>query len=177
VINRMLLRSPAIDIVGKRLPNQFVGTRGNGGHTAAVADLANGLAGDEGVMIFPEGGLFSPAKRATAIQRLRDAGETALAERAEQMQHLLPPRLGGPLGLLERAPGADVLFVGHVGLQGSTRYMSIAAGDLVGRPIRVRFWRVPAAEIPAGREQRITWLYDWWERMDRWVRDPEADQA
>jgi 1-acyl-sn-glycerol-3-phosphate acyltransferase len=174
VINRALLRMPCLDIVGNRLPNRFVSTGGRAGHTEKVSDLGDGLGPDEGVLIFPEGGLYSPAKRERVIERLRAAGETALAERADRIQNLLPPRLGGALALMERAEGADVLFMGHVGLQGAARYMSIAGGDLVGRELRIRFWRAPASEIPATREERVTWLYDWWERMDHWIANPDA---
>jgi hypothetical protein len=38
--------------------------------------------------------------------------------------------------------------------------------DLV---VKMRWWRVPAAEIPSGEEARIDWLYGWWERIDEWV--------
>jgi hypothetical protein len=31
------------------------------------------------------------------------------------------------------------------------------------------WWRVPRAEIPTGREERIDWLYDRWQRIDEWV--------
>jgi hypothetical protein len=30
----------------------------------------------------------------------------------------------------------------------------------VGKPVRVRFWRVPYAEIPTGRDARIDGLFD-----------------
>ena len=28
---------------------------------------------------------------------------------------------------------------------------------------------MPAAEVPAGRQERIAWLYEWWERIDTWI--------
>jgi len=42
-------------------------------------------------------------------------------------------------------------------------------GALVGATIRVRFWRVPAADIPIGDDARIQWLYEHWQRIDDWV--------
>jgi hypothetical protein len=33
----------------------------------------------------------------------------------------------------------------------------------------VRFWRVPRAEIPTSREDRIAWLLGQWERVDAFV--------
>jgi hypothetical protein len=37
------------------------------------------------------------------------------------------------------------------------------------KQIVMRWWEVPRAEIPAGREARIDWLFDWWERIDTWI--------
>lgn len=35
----------------------------------------------------------------------------------------------------------------------------------------MRWWQVPHVEIPEGREQRIEWLFGWWERIDAWVEE------
>ena len=39
-----------------------------------------------------------------------------MADRAEQMTHVLAPRPGGLLAALDAAPEADVLLVAHTGL-------------------------------------------------------------
>ena len=45
------------------------------------------------------------------------------------------------------------------------------------------WWRIPREEIPAGREERIDWLFDWWRQVDEWVQStgrwtcPGADAA
>ena len=31
------------------------------------------------------------------------------------------------------------------------------------------WWRIPREEIPADREDRIEWLFEWWSRVDKWV--------
>jgi hypothetical protein len=36
--------------------------------------------------------------------------------------------------------------------------------------IVMRWWQVPRAEIPAGRDERIDWLFDWWEQIDAWIQ-------
>src|SRR5690606_28296971 len=72
----------------------------------------------------------------------------------------------GVLGLLDAAPGADVLFIGHHGMEGATKYTSIARGALVHARLRVRFWRVPASEIPKGQEARVARLFDGWGPVD-----------
>src|SRR5690606_16463643 len=63
VINRWLQRDPCIDIVGHRLPNIFVSTsRKSAGEAMGVAELGRDLEPDEGVLIFPEGALYTPQR-------------------------------------------------------------------------------------------------------------------
>ena len=171
VINRSLLRDPCLDIVGNRLPNCFVAT--SSGNSDAeirrVETLGRGLGERDGVLIYPEGALFSPARRARVIRRIESAGDATLLERARRLENVLPPRLGGSLALLDAARGADAVFLAHTGLEDSTAYRSIIGGGLIGRKVRIRMRRVPAAEIPPTREARIDWLYENWEELDRWV--------
>jgi hypothetical protein len=35
----------------------------------------------------------------------------------------------------------------------------------------MRWWRVPAADIPRQREAQIDWLFGWWERIDEWIAE------
>jgi hypothetical protein len=39
----------------------------------------------------------------------------------------------------------------------------------------MRWWLVPAAEVPAGEEERIDWLFAWWARIDDWIDERQAD--
>ncbi|MEO8538870.1 MAG: 1-acyl-sn-glycerol-3-phosphate acyltransferase [bacterium] len=171
VINRSLLRDPCIDIVGNRLPNCFVANNSGDSEKEIrrVEAMGRNLGSSDGVLIFPEGGLFSPQRRERVVARLKANGDAKLAERAERLRNLLPPRLGGSMALLAAAAGVDAVFLAHTGLEGSTEYKSILGGDIVGRTIRVKMWRVPAAEIPTGYDARVDWLFEQWEAMDRWV--------
>jgi len=171
VLKRELLWDPCLDVVGRRLPNVFVrrGSEDAEREIAAVRELARGLGRDEGVLIYPEGTRFDPRKRARILERLRASGDSARAARAERLRHLLPPRRGGPQALLEAAPEADVVFCAHTGFEGATSLADLWRGELVGRCVRVRFWRVPRAEIPDSRPARIEWLDGWWERIDAWI--------
>lgn len=177
VLKKELLLDPAIDIAGNRLPNHFV-LRGSGDGAVEierVGNLADGLGADEGVIIYPEGTRFSLDKRTRAIAYL-ERREPDLAGRAARLRNTLPPRLGGPLALLDRGEGLDVVFLGHVGFDGLAEVKDILSGGLVHTRIRVGIWRVPAAEVPRGRPEQVEWLFDRWEEMDRWVGDhlPEA---
>jgi 1-acyl-sn-glycerol-3-phosphate acyltransferase len=171
VLKRELLVDPCLDVVGNRLPNVFVrrGSEDSEREIAAVAALGRGLGRDEGVLLYPEGTRFTAAKRERILERLRAAGDAARVAHAERLRHLLPPRRGGPLALLDAAPAADVVFCAHTGLEGAASLADLWRGDLVGRLVRVRFWRIPRAEIPAERAARSRWLDEWWERLDAWV--------
>lgn len=178
VINRSLLRDPCLDIVGNRLPNCFVaaGTSDSESEIRRVEALGRDLGPRDGVLIFPEGALFSRARRARVIARLEQSGEDALLRRAASYQNLLPPRLGGSTALLEAARGVDVAFLAHTGLEGATEYRNILNGGLIGRTIRLRIWRVPAAQVPASRDERTEWLFDQWQQLDDWVTANQQPQ-
>jgi hypothetical protein len=57
----------------------------------------------------------------------------------------------------------------HTGFEGAASFADFWNGALVGTSLRVRIWRVPAAEIPTERAARVQWLYDAWSEIDRWI--------
>ena len=167
---------PTLDIGARWVPTCFVrrGSADPAYEIARVRTLAHDLTGDrDGVLIYPEGTRFTPAKLA-ALKAQADAGDTARRERIARLRHLLPPRTGGPLALLEEAPHAAILVCGHTGLEGFHGLRSIWSGELVGATVRVRFWRHERAELPDGREDLADWLYDRWQELDDWVAGTPA---
>ena len=178
VIKRELQMIPTIDIGGRWVPTNFVqrGSVDSAGEVARLRALAFDLHGGEGILIYPEGTRFTPVKLKRAKEIVRER-QPELAPRADRLQNLLPPRLGGPLALIDEAPDADVVFCGHVGFDGFQHISDIWAGQLVGSVIGVRFWRVPAAEIPAGEGARVEWLYHHWLAMDEWIGERRRDPA
>jgi 1-acyl-sn-glycerol-3-phosphate acyltransferase len=166
VMHRALQLDPLIDVMGRRLPNRFVDPRG-GDTEVEIAAMSRELGSQEAVLIFPEGANFTPERRQRGIERLERGGHDEEAGWAREMQHVIPPRPGGALAAIEAAPGADVVFMGHVGFPGSL-------GDLwrqlpFPQTVEVRLWTVPAEEIPADRDERIDWLFGWWRTLDAWV--------
>jgi 1-acyl-sn-glycerol-3-phosphate acyltransferase len=167
VLKRELLLDPCLDIVGNRLPNSFV--RRNSGDSYRVVELMSDLGPRDGVIIYPEGTRFTEAKRERIFEEHARKGETYLCEKARALRNVLPPRLGGPLNLLEHNDEADVVFCAHSGFDGVVNLRDFLRGSLVGRIVRVRFWRVPFASIPRTREARTEWLFENWARVDEWV--------
>ena len=170
ILKRELLSDPCLDVAGNRLPNYFVqrGADDAQAELSAIRDLAAGLGPNDGVLIYPEGTRFTEAKQTRALEKLKEI-EPGLFERAQQLSHVLPPRLGGPLALLEAAGTADVVILTHQGLEGFAHLRDIWAGGMVDATIRVEFWRVPRSEIPTNRAEQISWLYEIWAGVDDWI--------
>ena len=179
VLNRSLLRDPCIDIIGYRLPNCFVrgGTNDSASEIQRMRVLAEGMGGNEGLVVYPEGTLFSRKKRERVLVKLRESGgDPELVERAAAMQNVLPPRFGGTLAVLDARPGTDVVFCSHSGLDMATTRAQIADGALIGTTLRVVFWRVAAADIPSGDDARKTWMLDQWAKVDAFVAEAAAPE-
>jgi len=178
VLKRELEMIPTIDIGGRMVPTNFV-RRGSGDTVRELQDLAKlgiDLDPHEGVMIYPEGTRSTPAKLASAKAKIAER-QPEIAPLADKLQHLLPPRLGGPLALLESTRGTDVVFCGHVGLDGFEYISDIWRGGLVGGTVHVRFWRYPASEVPLDRDGQIRWLYARWQVVDDWVGEQLASAS
>ena len=173
VMKAALQYDPSLDVVINRLPNAFVPAREGAGNLVIkeIRRLAAGLGPTGALVIFPEGGNFTPRRRLRAIRLLEERRLAKEAAKARALEHLLPPKPGGALAAIEAAPTADVIFVAHTGLE-----HVITVGDVwralpMEQVLRARWWRVPAAEVPAGREAQVDWLYDWWARIDLWIDD------
>ena len=172
VIKKELESLPVIDIGARWVPSFFVRRASSDpeAETAQMRRLAEDLGpgSREGILIYPEGTRSTASKRARAKAAIAER-QPHLAERAGRLQHVLPPRLSGPLALLDAATGTDVVMCGHVGFDGLRGVGDIWHGKLVGTTIRVRFWRYPAAEIPADEQGRVDWLYERWQVLDDWI--------
>ena len=177
VIKRELQVLPTIDIGGRWVPTVFVrrASADSAAEVAALRGLARELGPGESILIYPEGTRSTPRKLARAQQVIAER-QPQIAPLANRLENILPPRLGGPLALLDEAQGVDVVFCGHVGFDGFQFVSNIWAGGLVGTTIRVRFWRYPGAEVPAGEQQRIAWLYECWQAVDDWVGDQQRGE-
>ena len=127
-------------------------------------------------MIFPEGGNFTPHRRQKGIDRLRKLGMERMAQRAEQMTHVLAPRPGGFIAALDAAPEADVVMVAHTGLDHLLTIGDVWRELPMDKRIIMRWWTVPREEIPEDREQRIDWLFAFWERIDLWIAENRPEE-
>lgn len=174
VLKRELLWDPCLDIVGLRLPNAFVrrGSEDTEGAIATVERLVDGLGEKDGIMLYPEGTRFSEEKRASILNGLERKRDPHV-ERARALGRLLPPRLGGVLRLLEKAPNADVVVCAHVGFEGTRRLSDFYNGAMIGRRIQIWFQRFGHGSLPDSKAARVAWLYDRWADIDAWIANRE----
>jgi 1-acyl-sn-glycerol-3-phosphate acyltransferase len=175
VLKRELLWDPCLDIVGNRLPNVFVDRFGDdsAGEVGRMQALARDLGPRDGILVYPEGTRFSEGKRRRALEHFQERGDARMLEYARSLARVLPPRPGGTLGLLEAAPAADVVICAHTGFEGAASLTEIWKGALVDQTIRVQFRRIPRDEIPAGRDTRIAWIFEEWQRVDAWIESQQ----
>jgi 1-acyl-sn-glycerol-3-phosphate acyltransferase len=173
VLKATLQWDPAVDVLLNRLPNRFISPGRTGTQTLEqeISELATGLDDNDAFVIFPEGGNFTPRRRVSAIARLRARGLAEAAERAEHLRHVLPPKPGGLFSAIDAAPDAGVIFVAHTGLDRMVTVADVWRELPMDKRLVMRFWSVPPEEVPTGEEERVAWLYDWWERIDAWIEE------
>ncbi len=176
VLKDLLQLDPLLDTYLNRLPNSFVSAGPAAGDRAeaAIADLARDLGEEDALLIFPEGANFTAHRRTRAIQRLRDRGLASAVRRAEAMRHLLPPRPGGVVAALQAAPHADVVLVAHTGLEHLSTVRDLWRALPMDKTLHLRWWFVPAAEVPREEAELTDWLYHWWETIDDWIATTSA---
>jgi 1-acyl-sn-glycerol-3-phosphate acyltransferase len=175
VMKAALQLDPGLDVVANRLPNVFIQHRRTGERlfTEQIERLARGLDNAGALVIFPEGGNWTPGRWRRGIRRLEQAGRPDLAARARDMPNLLPPRAGGALAAIAACPNADVIFVAHAGLDRLVSVADVWRSLPMDQVVRARWWRVPQDEVPreAAHEAQVQWLYGWWERIDSWISE------
>ena len=168
VIMAELLADPGFDLIYSRTGSVFI-PRDNGPQALAMLrDLSRGVDATVAVVIFPEGRLFRPDRLERSAIRLAHENEDR-ARRLISLSHVLPPRPGGVLALLDAVPHADVVVIAHAGLDRFASFAELAKAVPLRDPIRVTAWRLPATDIPAAAADRIRWLDEQWVRVDDWV--------
>ncbi|MEZ0107639.1 1-acyl-sn-glycerol-3-phosphate acyltransferase [Catenulispora sp. EB89] len=182
VLKDTLALDPLIDVVLHRVPHCFVdpnpdghpenehGEDKHGEKTAAeIGRLAAGMGPDDALVVFPEGGNFTPGRRIRAIMKLRRRGLRDSANRARRLHHVLPPRPAGVFAAIDAAPDASVVFVAHTGLDHMESVADVWHSVPLTKPVEATWWTIPASRIPIEREARLRWLQDNWAEVDAWI--------
>ena len=172
VLKDVLLWDPGLDVVLTRLAGCFLSSRSGAGddNTDRVAALAAGLGPNDALLLFPEGGNWTPGRHRRAVRRLQRVGHRRAARRALRRPRVLPPRPAGTAAVLAARPDSDVVVVAHAGLDQLTGPASVWRALPVNEsPMRVHWWRVPPDEVPHDPDQVAAWLDAEWDRVARWA--------
>lgn len=172
VVKAALQWDPGIDVVLNRLSSCFLPSRSGAGEDVAdrLADVAADLAQYDALIIFPEGGNWTPRRQRRAVGHLRRVGRRRAARHAERMPRVLPPRPAGTLASLAARPDAHVVIVAQTGLDLLVNPAQVwRALPLRDRPMRISWWCVKPPD-PADRPSSAEdWLDHQWRRVDEWV--------
>lgn len=177
VLKDELRWDPAIGLFGGRLGNEFVTRGGNTDENlVGIRGMAESAMPESALVIFPEGTYATDHARQrilASLERQTDDGglHPDVLERARRFRRLLPPKPAGFNQLLEAQPEADVVVVGHVGLEGVAQLRGLRQRLPLEQAITVRWWVHARSEIPADPEARAEWLYLRWYELDIWVED------
>jgi len=175
VLKDELLWDPVINIFGTRLGNQFVA---RGQRTDAdldgIARMADGALPHSALVIFPEGTYATARNRSRVLESLRrkvGSGEleSDVVAYAEKLDHLLPPKPAGTLALMAHRPDADIVVLGHVGLENMADLSGLRRQLPLRNPIAIRYWVHPRNDLPVDPEALETWLRRRWIDLDHWI--------
>jgi hypothetical protein len=135
-----------------------------------LTELARNIRSDGAILLFPEGGNWTPRRHRRAIARLHRSGRRQAAADAESNPNVLPPRISGVLACLHARSDLDVAVVAHTGLEDLVSPATIwRALPVTGRPMAVRWWYEPAATLPDSDDGRREWLRLHWAIVDSWI--------
>jgi 1-acyl-sn-glycerol-3-phosphate acyltransferase len=185
VLKDTLRWDPGLDLVLSRMHSCFLpGRRAGRDLPGRIAAAARALGNRDALLLFPEGGNWTPRRHRNAMARLWARGRRTAAARAAANPHVLPPQPAGVLACLEARPDFEVVVVAHTGLEDL-----VSAGDIwravpvTERPMVMRWWQLPAVDLPVDPELRQDWLDVQWAVVDSWIdarktaRQREADEV
>jgi 1-acyl-sn-glycerol-3-phosphate acyltransferase len=138
---------------------------------AEIERMASVATDDTAFVIFPEGRLFHPKVRDRLMARVEEV-DSARAERLSALTGMLPPKAGGFQALLATVPDADVVIIGHRGLDRFKKLADLIEVVPVREPIRVTARRITRTDIPVDPEDQARWLDETWLQLDAELAQP-----
>ncbi|MGH3275848.1 MAG: 1-acyl-sn-glycerol-3-phosphate acyltransferase, partial [Streptosporangiaceae bacterium] len=182
VLKDTLRWDPGVDVILSRLGACFLPPSAGAGEALPerLAGMAAGLRGSDAMLIFPEGGNWTPHRYQRAIDRLRRRGhhDRQAAADAELNPHVLPPRPAGVLAILAARPDVGIVVIAHTGLDYLVTPGQLwQALPLRDRPMTVRWWYVPPGTVPHDQAAQYRWLRVQWTLVDSWIGARKAQSG
>lgn len=162
VLKQRLRLDPALDVLLTRLGAAFLGP---GDSAAAVGELASRLKARDALLIYPEGGDWTPTRHRMAVHRLRLRGLRARAAAAAARPHVLPPRPGGTYAALTAAPAAQIAVFMHTGHDDLLEAGALWRALPLRRDLLMTWWNEPRPDV-ASEAACGAWLDALWSEID-----------
>jgi 1-acyl-sn-glycerol-3-phosphate acyltransferase len=178
VLKERLRLDPALGVLLTRIGCAFIGGAGSAAAdaaVAAVADLASELTSGDALVLFPEGGDWTPTRHRLAVRRLRRKGRNTQADAAARMPNVLPPRPAGTFAALQAAPAAELAVFMHTGHDALLDVSSIWRALPLRRELHMVWWNEPRPEL-ASEQECSRWLNQTWVNVDAWIQE-QGDMA
>jgi 1-acyl-sn-glycerol-3-phosphate acyltransferase len=178
VLKETLRWDPGLDVLLGRLPSCFIGRSDRRNAPERLAALARTMRADDAILLFPEGGNWTPGRHSRAIARLLHAGRRQAAADAAENRNVLPPQPTGMLACISGRPDLTIAVVAHTGLEDLVGPALIwRALPVTGRPMIVRWWFQSARSLPSTEDGRRDWLRLQWALVDSWIDARKAARA
>lgn len=175
VLKAALQWDPGLDILLNRLDCYFLPSSSGAGEdrTESVKELARSLSGPEALLLFPEGGNWTPRRHRRAVRWLLRTDQRRRGLEAAELTHVLPPRPGGVVACLTARADTRVVVVVHRGLDTLVNPAQMwRALPVDRRPMRIQTWVFAAADVPRDEPGARRWVDAQWARVDAWVEAP-----
>ena len=169
-------RDPAVGILTRPLKVELIRWQDNGPVRAMrlLIRHSRDLTPREVLAYFPEGVNMTAAGRRRVLAEL-DRTDPQRAVWARQLRYVLPPVVAGGARVLGEATGADVLVVGHTGLEdllgGTVDIGYPPRPDRHDHRVHLTWWHTPAEDVPREPEAAAAWLDARWSAMDEWIAE------
>lgn len=178
VLKDTLRWDPGLDVVLGRLPSCFIGRDDRREAPARLAALARTMRSDDAILLFPEGGNWTPGRHSRAIARLLHAGRRQAAADAAENRNVLPPQPTGMLACLSGRQDLTIAVAAHTGLEDLVSPAQIwRAVPVTGSPMLVRWWFQSARSLPSTQDGRRDWLRLQWALVDSWIDARKAAKS
>ncbi len=166
-----LLWDPFFNHLVQRLPFHFCDQNpANADQELEEIKAASATIEQDGAMIvFPEGGNYTPRRYDQALARFAERGQEERLERTRNLHHVLPPRTGGTAAAIRAAEGASITFVAHVGLDDLLSLSDLWRAVPVDREVRTIQWHQPQDTVPPDHLDMVRWIFDQWQAIDDWI--------
>lgn len=170
VLKRFLLLDAGIDVVLNRLGAYFLPPKRVPAavRVQQLTDFAKSLRDHDAMLLFPEGGNWSPSRHVDDMAWALRNDRPEQAAWLEEHHYVLSPRAGGTQQVLAANAEVSVVIVTHYGLGRLHAPLDVWRALPLQEPIRIDAWSAPRPvdeSVPGVQ----AWLDDHWAAINRWV--------